>query len=600
MNSIVVKKGAFSLKAYRGDAKTLLAFNLDKQSTKNLAGFTIQCQPKGQAAYYIHNELQFEKPGDHAQDAREPANSSINAPIHKFRWVHVPGSVHQGTKPFLGKYKYTATPRYFNDKQSLEPLDKSLSASVQIDVKRFETRGLALGFTRGFTQSQAFVHHFGRKAPIRPKVKELLFKTSQQSGVNAQGQKYTFEQEYEWLGFTAREQIFEILNEVLGNKSLHLDMFAYDLNEPDVMTILLKLAREGRIRIILDNAALHHAKKPPKPEDQFEAQFTKAKKGKAAILRGKFGRYSHDKVFIVSNARGPVKVLTGSTNFSVTGLYVNSNHVLVFDDAQVAAAYDGVFQESWNDSVSKKKFQESAWASKPYSFGSKATPKTEITFSPHDKAGVAKVLKAVAARIAQEGKKKTGNVLFAVMEIDNGTSPVYTALKTLHSKQSIFSYGISDSTKGISLYKPGKKTGVLVTGKPASTVLPPPFDQVPGIGAGHQVHHKFVVCGFNTPDAMVYCGSSNLANGGEENNGDNLLAIYDGDVATVFAIEALGLVDHFDFLDNYARKGSKKKPAASPRHAAVAAGWFLSTADNWVKPYYDLKDLHCVDRELFV
>jgi hypothetical protein len=57
------------------------------------------------------------------------------------------------------------------------------------------------------------------------------------------------------------------------------------------------------------------------------------------------------------------------------------------------------------------------------------------------------------------------------------------------------------------LYAPDKKTGVLVTGKPASTVLPPPFNQVPGVGAGHQVHHKFVVCGFNGPDAVVYCGS---------------------------------------------------------------------------------------------
>ena len=50
------------------------------------------------------------------------------------------------------------------------------------------------------------------------------------------------------------------------------------------------------------------------------------------MKRGKFGRYAHDKVFIVSNEGGPTKVMTGSTNFSVTGLYVNSNHVLIFDD----------------------------------------------------------------------------------------------------------------------------------------------------------------------------------------------------------------------------------------------------------------------------
>src|SRR5436305_1793463 len=82
-------------------------------------------------------------------------------------------------------------------------------------------------------------------------------------------------------------------------------------------------------------------------------------------------------------------------------------------------------------------------------------------------------------------------------------------------------------------------------------ILPPPFNQVPGVGIGHQIHHKFVVCGFNTKDAVVYCGSSNRATGGEESNGDNLLALRGEDVATVFAIEALALVDHFSFLDRY-------------------------------------------------
>src|SRR6478752_504974 len=157
---------SMSLKAYRGDAKTLLAFNLDKNSSKDLAGFTIQCQPKGHAPYYIYNELQFKTPADHAQDPKEPARSSINAPIHKFRWLHVPGSVHQGTKPFMGDYTYTVTPRYFDDKGSLQPLDPALSASVTITVDGFEKNGVQLGFTRGFVQSQAFVRHFGLKAPI--------------------------------------------------------------------------------------------------------------------------------------------------------------------------------------------------------------------------------------------------------------------------------------------------------------------------------------------------------------------------------------------------------------------------------------------------
>jgi phosphatidylserine/phosphatidylglycerophosphate/cardiolipin synthase-like enzyme len=599
MASLSKNSGGLSIKAYRGDAKTLLAFDLPKSKSKNLAGFSIRCEPDGHPGYYLHNQLRFKEPSKHAQDAQEPAHSSVNAPIHKFRWLHVPGSVHQGTKPFFGKYRYTVTPRYF-DAGSLRPLDPSLGASVRVDVAPYEKGGLALGFTRGYTQSQAFANHFGIKALIRPKDKALIFDTAQQSGANALGQKYTYADEYEWLGFTAQDRVFVLLDEVRHNKSLRLDMFAYDLDEPDVIQALLTLARQGRVRLILDDAALHHNAKSPKPEDQFETLFTKAKKGNAAILRGKFGRYAHDKVLIVSRKSGATKVLTGSTNFSVTGLYVNSNHVLVFDEPKIAAAYAGVFEESWNDGVKKAKFQQSSWATQTFEFKSKAIPQTSVAFSPHDAGMVDRVLGDIATRLKQEGNKSKGSVLFAVMEMDSGTSPVYTALNVLHAEQSIFSFGISDSTKGVRLYAPGKKTGVLVTGKPGKTMLPPPFNQVPDVGLGHQVHHKFVVCGFNRDDAVVYCGSSNLASGGEKANGDNLLAIHDSDVATVFAIEALGLVDHFNFLDRYAAgaKG-KKKPAASPQDAAVSAGWFLSTTDAWATAYYDPKDLHCADRILF-
>ncbi len=409
MASVTAKKGTFSVTAHVGDAKTLIAFDIGPAQAKNLAGFTIQCEPKGQQPYYLHNELRFETPGDHAQDAKEPANSSINAPIHKFSWIHVPGSVHQGVKPFLGQYKYTVTPRYFSDKQSLLPLDPALSVSVQVNVTPFVKNGLALGFTRGFTQSQAFVHHFGRNALIRPKGKQLIFDTSAQCGVDAQGNRYTFAEQYEWLGFTARERVFALLDEVVGNKSLRLDMFAYDLNEPDLIDIVLKLAEEARVRVILDDAALHHDKKSPKAEDQFEALFRKASKAKAdkaPILRAHFGRYSHDKVFIVHDKTGPLKVLTGSTNFSVTGLYVNSNHVLVFDDRKVANTYSEVFDESWKDGAQKKPFAQSLYANKASTFASQTVPDTDITFSPHEPSYAETVLKDVAARIDAEGAKK--------------------------------------------------------------------------------------------------------------------------------------------------------------------------------------------------
>jgi hypothetical protein len=89
----------------------------------------------------------------------------------------------------------------------------------------------------------------------------------------------------------------------------------------------------------------------------------------------------------------------------VTGLYVNSNHVLVFDDPSVAAKYDEVFEESWNDQVSGTKFRQSALSKNVFSFSSKTVPQTEITFSPHDAAFAGTILDGLVKRIAKEGNK---------------------------------------------------------------------------------------------------------------------------------------------------------------------------------------------------
>ena len=598
----------FSVKAWIGDAKTLLAFNFSNaQSAQNLAGFSIRIQPHGLPDYYQLNNLVLPTNAGNAVVKGEQPNSTANAPIQKFRWLHVPGQFHQGEQPFYGIYKYTITPRYF-DNGILKPLDPSGSVSVEVQVQPFATPQLALGFTRGFVQSQAFVHHFGANAPFRPAGKDLVFDTSATAGKNDAGQSFTFAQEYAWSGFTARTQIFNILNAVLADNSLTLDVFAYDLNEPDVVKALLQLAAAGRIRVILDNASLHTG---GAPEDAFEKQFRQVMKGNANILRGKFGRYAHDKVFIVYKNATATKLLTGSTNFSVTGMYVNSNHVLVFDNPDVAAKYAEVFAESWKDKVSES-FTGSPLAGQEWTFNQKGLPKMAITFSPHTKDFASSELDAMAQRI---GETKT-SVLFAVMDVESGGGSVLQALQALHKNQQMFSYGITDNAgTDISLYRPGVKDGILVTGKPGTTVLPPPFDQEKNIGMGHQIHHKFIVCDFNTPNAILWCGSSNLALGGEQQNGDNLIHIKDTDIATVFAIEALALVDHFDFRDSHSKnspapstapKAPKGKGKTAAQHEsaksagpAKASPMQLYTNDSWATRYFDPNDLHSEDRELF-
>lgn len=562
-------KSGLILKAYPGDNKTLLAFNFDKKEhAAKLAGFSIQAQPPGKAAYYLWNDLEFPKPNNHAIVSGEPPQSSANSPFQKYRWVHFTGQYHQGLNPAVGPYIYTVTPRFFDNSGNLLALDKTLSASLTINVGPFKKGALSLGFTRGYMQSQAFVHHFGAKTPVIPPNRSLQYATNAKAGSNSQGKTVTFDEIYEWMGETAREQIFSLLNEVLNDASLALDMFAYDLDEPNIVTILLTLAEQGRIRLILDDAELHVTHKDSKTkkivtplEVPFAELFEQKAKAKNphALLRGHFARYSHDKILIVLKNDVPMKVLTGSTNFSVTGLYVNANHVLVFDDADVAKEYEAVFEESWNDKCSAAKFSKSGFATKAFSPTGNGMPKMTINFSPHSADYVTNLLGGMVTRINGEAGKPKGNVLFAVMELDDtkGVNPVYTALNNIYKRGNLYSYGISDRPDGIALYNPATPQGVLVTGKPSQVQLPPPFDQVPS-PPGHEIHDKFVVCGLNGNDPVVYCGSSNLANGGEKANGDNLLEIHDSEVATAFAIEALGLIDHYAFLDRYAKAKAAK------------------------------------------
>jgi hypothetical protein len=475
----------------------------------------------------------------------------------------------------------------------MQALDTSLCATVKVPVAPFTKGALSLGFSRGYMQSEAFGRKFGQKTAIQPAKRGMTFDTTSVAGTVA-GASVTYDQIYSWAGASARTQVFNVLHQVLNDPTLRLDVFAYDLNEPDVVEILLKLAAQKRVRVILDSATLHRTQGSKVAiEDLFTTAFKAVPGAASSILRGCFDRYSHDKIFVVSKGAQSIQILTGSTNFSVFGMYVNANHVLVFKDASVAGYYEQVFETSWkilstvpppSGKMTPSAESSAAFAATPLATGSfsstTAGPKNmTIHVSPHTTDDVTKILSAIAKRITQEKTATKGNVLFAVMQLTGSPSPVYSALSELYQSTTLLSYGISDSPGGLEMYVPGSATGILVTGKPAQTLLPPPFDQVPLL-PGHEIHDKFVVCGLNGQDPVVFCGSSNLASGGEVQNGDNLLEIHDADVATAFAIEALLLVDHYNFLDRYTTKKAAQSSATAKKSGAKKSASKTTPADK--------------------
>lgn len=589
-------KNMISVRAYKGDAMTLLCFDVDESLSESLAGFTIKFV-NARENKFIYNRMIFSDAfrTKNPQIPKADKNSTLFAPLQRFSWIHVPNVQDNGDDPVFGEHTYEITPRYIKN-GLLENLDAAKTVRVKIDVSPFNLKNTQVAFTRGFVSSVAYVGRFGlTNKKVRPVKAEdkLLFDVQKKSGTAKRFNRvthqkedvdYTFEEQHKWLGWQARKRILDFLDEAVNDASSHLKVFAYDLDEPEIARRLLTLAKDDRLKIILDDAGDHGE------ADSFETDFAnefKAVSNPALIERGSFKALSHCKVFVQIKNNNAIKILTGSTNFSTNGLYVNANHVLIFDNKKIAKLYEDVFDASFG-AANMDAFSGSSFSTTDFDFAETGSPKFTVTFAPHPKIDAQRIFDRISQRI----KTAKSDVFFAVMK-DTSQSSILDAIQEMVRSDKVYTYGITDTISKkatdyeVFVYKPNLKRGVRVAAKGISNVLPPPLGEVPGI-SGYAIHHKFVVVDFKGPNPVLYCGSSNLAFGPEQRNGDNLLEIHDEDIVTAFAIEAGRLVDHFQW---------RNKELTQDR---MDLDDLSDGSQIWYKRYFNPNDLRFLEREKFI
>jgi len=542
-----------SASAYRGDGCVLLGFDLAERPSKDFAGFAVKrTPPQGEPAYLL-NRLSFTTAITHATKPEQRRWTPSNeAPFQKFRWVDFPSSIDPG------EYTYEITAMSFAQDGRLKP-GPTVSLTFEMTPETFDN--FEIGFTRGYLSSQAYAERFNN-APISPKGKSTFdFDTA------------SFEQQYEWLGFHARKMIFDFLNEALADASSQLDVFAYDLNEPDIIRTLAKFG--PRLRLFLDNAGLHTDANALEPK--VRDLLVKAA-GNANVRVGHFGRFAHQKVFIWKKNGQAIQVLAGSANFSVRGLYVQANNVLRFNDPTIGGLFAQAFDQAFQDAQG---FANADIAKQWHEAHMQNGPSCMVAFSPHKDYHVSldKVTDAI--------KQADHSVLFAIMQL-GGTGTALDQIRALDTR-TIFSYGVTQSAADIKFFGPGSKNGKILPFAYLKDKVPAPFKKEWSGGSGQVVHHKFVVVDFNDPDAILFTGSSNLAGKGEEENGDNLLAIPDRGIATAYAVEAMRLLDHYHFRVAMQAATSAKPLMLQP--AGVSKQWWM--------PYYDENHIKFRDRALF-
>ncbi|MFL6541246.1 MAG: phospholipase D-like domain-containing protein [Chthoniobacterales bacterium] len=523
MSAFEIRKtrGGFAMKLWRGERMCLLGFDVEKPE-EDFVGFAIECrEPGGKEFVPLRNRLAFSY--DRAEGEQVTGDrqfSSLAAPFQKFRWVHFPPEVKSGT------YTYRATKMHMPQDNVLK---KGTSLTATLSLEPVTYHGFVdVGFTRNFASSQAFREKLGNPKDIDA-IGKTIIPANADDGLTF---KKTRPELYDWMGFEAYDLIFGLLDEALKDPKMSLDVLAYDFNEPDLLAQLERLGK--RLRIVLDDSAGHGDANSPESQ---AARRLETSAGLTNVRRTHFDNLQHHKVIIARRAGKPCKVLTGSTNFSFRGLYIQANNALLFDDADVAQLYAQMFEAAFTDPTT---FDTTELASKWHLIAKPEFPPVRFCFSPHAKADLS--LTPIAGAVQQA----TSSVLYAVAflyQMGKGlTKDQFDALM----KRPVFSYGISDKGGQLEVRKPDGSIG-LVDFAYLAAHAPEPFKREWSGGKGINIHHKFVVTDFNLPTAKVFTGSSNLSPSGETANGDHLIMIEDQRIATAFAIEALRIFDHLHF-----------------------------------------------------
>lgn len=99
----------FTMKLWRGEHMCLIGFDVESPPA-DLVGFAIECRFPGTDAFKpLLNRIAFayDEPTHSAVDGQRKF-SSLEAPFQKFRWVHVPHEVEQGTFTYRGRMMHMA------------------------------------------------------------------------------------------------------------------------------------------------------------------------------------------------------------------------------------------------------------------------------------------------------------------------------------------------------------------------------------------------------------------------------------------------------------------------------------------------------------
>lgn len=393
----------------------------------------------------------------------------------------------------------------------------------------------------------------------------------------------------QFLSGALREELLALLDEVRSGANLKAYAALYELEDDELETALTGLG--PKLELVLANGSVDA------PGDDQNAHARKRLTDAGITVHDRMvspGALGHNKFVVVcrETAAGPkpLKVLTGSTNWTRTGLCTQVNNAIIIADAAVAQAYLDHWvrlRDSGSDKPSKLKSTNSSPVG-PLPLSAPAT--AHVWLTPVAKAIDIDALKAMV-NAAQHG------ILFVMF------NPGGEPLKTLLGRQrgGLYVRGVVNQIgtaerEEIRLVKegPGKPffLDVIepegVTAPLAEWAAEVTRNQFKSQVGYAMTHSKCMVIDPFGARPIVVTGSHNFSKAASEKNDDNFVVI-EGNrrLAEAFAVNCMMTYQHYrwrQYLQESARKGltpfeflsddaAWQKRLVSPAQAADLAFW---------------------------
>ncbi len=306
---------SINVKVYdNGDHTCLVWLPADGKAIPDCRGFTARRIQQGKPDFYLHGFVGFSD-----DDKFDPA-APWKHPVQRFMWWDYgvrPGDVVQ----------YSVVPVVGPDKDHLTLSTPDASAlTPPMTISGQATPKVAAYFNKGIVAAQ-WVSRALAALGDKPKMADLIATVTPPGNALRNA-----------LSGLLRPQILAMLDEVKKNNG---EIYAalYELNDPELIAGLKALGK--KCHLILANGAF-------KPPDNDENKDIRAELDSVVDLHDRIvtgNHFAHNKFVVFCDSGGkPLSVLSGSTNWTKTGLCTQANNGVIVDDPDLAAD----FLNEWN------------------------------------------------------------------------------------------------------------------------------------------------------------------------------------------------------------------------------------------------------------